>query len=266
MPSFIKDAVIDGPSPLTVFHQWDINTFVPGSDGYPLGFLLPYMQSFSMPSFRPPTLSRPSSKPARPTPKVDGPKDVAIDCPSPMTVFHPWDVNTFVPGPGGHPLPIEYTINNPKAHRLSIIDIDAMDMQMAVYVDKELRGLTTGFELDKTKNCGDNVRACGTGGFSTGFVVVGAGNHTVKIEWDGKGQCRRLYFGDLHDDALPLQNTSTVHRRWIGARNIAVGSCGGGSIALSTPMFLYCPYFSSPATSILYISSRLSYSSRLIVE
>lgn len=104
-------------------------------------------------------------------------------------VFQPWDINTFVPGPDGHPLPIEYTLDIEKAHKLSVVDIDAMDVQMAVYVDDELRGVTGEFVLDKTNDCGDNLRACGTGGFSSGVVVVAPGNHTVKIEWAGKGEC-----------------------------------------------------------------------------
>jgi hypothetical protein len=129
----------------------------------------------------------------RPPPKVDDVKDVAIDCPSPMTVFHPWDINTFAPGPDGYPLPIEYVLDSPKAHKMSIVDIDAMDVQMAIYVDEELRGLTRDFELDKANNCGESLKACLTGGFSAGVVVVGAGSHTVKIEWVGKGQCWRLH-------------------------------------------------------------------------
>jgi hypothetical protein len=105
-----------------------------------------------------------------------------------------------VPGPDGYPLPIEYTLDVEKAHKLSIVDIDAMDMQMAVYVDEELRGLTRDFELDKARNCGDDLRACGTGGFSAGVVVVAPGKHTVKIEWAGKGECWQCVDWGLNGD------------------------------------------------------------------
>jgi hypothetical protein len=110
-----------------------------------------------------------------------------IECPTPTTVFQPYDIHTILPGPDGHPLPLEYTLDHHKAHMLSVVDIDALDMQMAVYVDDELRGLTRDFELDKTKDCGEDLRTCLLEGWSAGFVVVRPGNHTVRVEWVGKG-------------------------------------------------------------------------------
>lgn len=112
---------------------------------------------------------------------------VSVDCPTPTIVFQPWDINTFVLGEDGHPIPIEYTLDHPKAHKLSIVDIDTMDTQMAVYVDNELRGVTRDFEVNKTNSCGESHGACVKGGFSAGVVVVGPGRHTVKIAWIGKG-------------------------------------------------------------------------------
>lgn len=85
---------------------------------------------------------------------------------------------------------MEYTLDHPKAHRLSVVDIDARDMQMAIYVNDELRGVTRDFELNKTANCGESLKVCINDGFSAGMVVVRPGNHTVKVQWNGKGQCR----------------------------------------------------------------------------
>jgi len=123
----------------------------------------------------------------RPPPRMDDVvKAKDVECPAPTVVFQPWDINTFIPGVDGHPIPIEYTLNYPKAHKLSVVDIDALDTQMAVYVDDELRGLTRDFEVNKTVNCGESLKACLTGGFSAGVAVVAPGTHSVRIEWVGK--------------------------------------------------------------------------------
>jgi hypothetical protein len=58
-----------------------------------------------------------------------------IECPPSVTVFDPRGVHTFLPDTDGQPFPLEYTLDYPKPHRLSIIDIDAQDTQMAVYVN-----------------------------------------------------------------------------------------------------------------------------------
>jgi hypothetical protein len=123
----------------------------------------------------------------RPPPTVADVKTEFIECSTPTTVFQPYDIHTILPGPDDHPLPLEYTLDHHKAHMLSVVDIDARDMQLAVYVDEELRGLTRDFELNKTINCGEDLRMCLSDGFSAGVVVVRPGNHTVRIEWVGKG-------------------------------------------------------------------------------
>jgi hypothetical protein len=110
-----------------------------------------------------------------------------IECPPPTTVFDPWGIHTFLPDADGQPLSLKYTLDYPKPHRLSIVDIDAQDTQMAVYVNDILRGITGNFELNKTKNCGEDVRTCLLGGFSAGMTVVRPGQE-VRIEWIGKGQ------------------------------------------------------------------------------
>ena len=110
-----------------------------------------------------------------------------VECPSPTTVFQPWDVYTMLPGLDDQPLPLVYTLDHPKPHKLSLLDIDARDMQMAVYVDDDLRGLTRDFEVNKTMDCGEDLRSCLMSGFSAGVVVVRPGKHTVRIQWVGKG-------------------------------------------------------------------------------
>jgi len=111
-----------------------------------------------------------------------------IICNAPTTVFQRWDINTIVPGLDGQPAPIEYTLEHKKPHRLSIVDIDTRDMQLAVYVDGVMKGLTTEFDLDKSVNCGENVQTCLNQNFSGGVVVVPPGRHAVKIVWFGKGE------------------------------------------------------------------------------
>lgn len=125
------------------------------------------------------------SRPVIPTDKDL--KREAIACPNPTTVFQPWAVNAFIPGLEDEPNPIEYTMNHPKAHKLSIVDIDIKDTRMAIFVDGVLRGLTRDFELNKTMDCGENLRTCLNEGFSAGVVIVPPGNHAVRIEWAGKG-------------------------------------------------------------------------------
>jgi hypothetical protein len=123
----------------------------------------------------------------RPPPTVADVKTESVECLMPTSVFQPYDIHSILPGPDDYPLPLEYTLDHHKSHMLSVVDIDARDMQMAIYVDDELRGLTRDFELNKTADCGEDLRTCLLGGFSAGFVVVRPGNHTVRIEWVGKG-------------------------------------------------------------------------------
>jgi len=134
--------------------------------------------------------SSPSSSPPPPPPPPPPPRPVMqlldIECPGPVTIFQPWEVNTMLPGSDGKPIPIEYTLNYHKPHRVSAIDIDARDMEIEVYVDDILRGLTSDFDLNKSVNCGDDWRACRAQGFSVGAVVVPSGSHTVKLAWGGK--------------------------------------------------------------------------------
>ena len=140
-----------------------------------------------------------------------------IVCNPPTTVFQQWDINTIVPGIDGQPSPIEYTLEHKKPHRLSVIDIDARDMQLGVYVDGVMRGLTTEFELDKSVNCGEDVQTCLNLNFSGGIIVVPPGRHTIKIVWAGKGKniVLNLAHNDVHADTIS-QNTFRVLRTLIG--------------------------------------------------
>jgi hypothetical protein len=109
-------------------------------------------------------------------------------CKPPTTVFQRWDINTIVAGPDGQPSPIEYTLERKKPHRLTVLDIDARDMRLAVYVDGIMRGMSSDFKLDKSMICGDTIQICLDQNFSTAAVVVPPGRHTVKIVWAGKGE------------------------------------------------------------------------------
>jgi hypothetical protein len=111
-----------------------------------------------------------------------------IICNPPITVFQRWDINTIIQGLDGQPSPIEYTLEHKKPHRLSVVDIDARDMQMEIYVDGITRGLTTDFKLDKSVNCGEDIQTCLNLNLSGGVVVVPPGKHTVQIVWVGKGE------------------------------------------------------------------------------
>ncbi|TFK37629.1 heme peroxidase [Crucibulum laeve] len=131
-------------------------------------------------------ISSPTSskrKRSEPLPEV---KSTNVECQEPYTQFQPWDFTSFHPGPDDEPLPIVYTINHHTPHSLSIVDVDARDVRMSVWIDDVLRGLTSEFELDKEVQCQSDLRMCLDKGFSAGYVVIPEGNHTVRIEWEGK--------------------------------------------------------------------------------
>jgi len=90
-----------------------------------------------------------------------------------------------LPGHDDKPIPVEYTLDYQKPHRVCAIDIDARDMELEIYVDGILRGLTSEFELDKSVNCADDWKDCRAQNFSTGCVIVSPGDHTVKLVWGG---------------------------------------------------------------------------------
>ena len=131
-------------------------------------------------SLQMPSLSLPSLPHGRPRPNYEG-----GECPDP-TVFDPWNIRAFVPGLDDNPIPLEYSLN--KAHKLSIVDIDARDTRMEIYVDGVTKGLTTEFQLDKTLDCGVDLGLCLQQGFSAGVIIVPPGKHTVRIQWVGEGQ------------------------------------------------------------------------------
>lgn len=60
-------------------------------------------------------------------------------------------------------------------------------MRLNLFIDSELKGLTTEFVLDRSVDCGDDLRLCLRLGFSAAAIVVPPGKHTVKIVWAGKG-------------------------------------------------------------------------------
>ena len=146
--------------------------------------------SLSPLQFLPPLPSLPRG---RPRPNYEG-----GECPDP-TVFDAWNVRTFVPGLDDNPVPLEYFLKDRKAHKLSIVDIDARDTRMEIHVDGVNKGLTTEIQLDKTVDCGDNLGLCLQQGFSAGVVVVPPGKHTVRIQWVGEGQLTRLQHTHAQD-------------------------------------------------------------------
>ncbi|KAF5376137.1 hypothetical protein D9615_007704 [Tricholomella constricta] len=111
-----------------------------------------------------------------------------IECPTPTTQLHGYQIMALTPGADGvRPVPIEYNLNNPKAHRLAIVAIDNRDLRMGIYVDDALRTLTTPIVRNSTDSCGESVNECLAKKFSSAWIVVPPGNHTVRIEWANNG-------------------------------------------------------------------------------
>lgn len=113
--------------------------------------------------------------------------DVKSEINDPTEIFDAWSIGVFLPGLDGEPAPIEYLASHSRAHKISIVDIDAKDTRMIIYVDDVAMGITPDFELNKTIDCGENWQLCLQEGFSAGAIVVPSGKHKVRIEWYGKG-------------------------------------------------------------------------------
>lgn len=134
------------------------------------------------------SLSRRPVRSTRPPIKDTDIKRVNVACPTPTKVLHSYEIMAFVPGADGvHPDPIEYNLSSMKPHKLSIMAIDTRDLRMGVYVDDELRGMTSRIVRNSTETCGEKFSGCLAKKFSSGVVIVPSGNHTVKIEWAGNG-------------------------------------------------------------------------------
>lgn len=123
-----------------------------------------------------------------------------ILCPDPIRLWHDWEATTMAAGPEGVPQPLNYISNNRTAHRLSVFDVDKRDMQMAIFVDDNLRGLTTDFELNLEEDCGLDGPMCARKGFSGGWLVIPAGKHEVRIQWNGKEYVNGSHEPDLGSD------------------------------------------------------------------
>ncbi|KAG5645631.1 hypothetical protein DXG03_005622 [Asterophora parasitica] len=111
-----------------------------------------------------------------------------IACPAPYKLVHGYEIVAFIPGEDGvTPEPVEYNLNGKNAHRLSLVAIGNRDLRMGVYVDNVLRGMTTRIVRNSTESCGEVINDCLAKKFSAGLVVIPAGNHTVRIQWEGNG-------------------------------------------------------------------------------
>lgn len=121
---------------------------------------------------------------------------------SPKGVSHPechsstpiqdWEITMMKAGDDGKLIPIEYTLNHPTAHTLSVIDVDAKDMAMAFWLDNKIHAATPKAELNKSENCGEDYAECMRRGFSCGTLLIPKGNHTVRVVWNGVGKWHRL--------------------------------------------------------------------------
>lgn len=129
---------------------------------------------------------------ASPTPQVavtttaSPPKLPPKACPSPDR-FYPWTITSFKKGPDGKALPIEYELDTSKRHKLSFVDIDANDVRFALFLDDKVLGRTER-PTNKSMHCGTDVRKCSQMGFNQGSYVIAAGNHTIRLEYDGDGE------------------------------------------------------------------------------
>ncbi|KJA24880.1 hypothetical protein HYPSUDRAFT_38251 [Hypholoma sublateritium FD-334 SS-4] len=77
------------------------------------------------------------------------------ECPSP-TPIQDWEITMMKAGDDGRLIPIEYNLNLPTAHTLSVIDVDAKDMAMAFWLDNKMHAATPKAELNKSENCGED--------------------------------------------------------------------------------------------------------------
>ncbi|KAF8064174.1 heme peroxidase [Lyophyllum atratum] len=142
-------------------------------------------------------------------------KRVAVACAKPTKLLHTYEIMAFVPGSDGvHPDPIEYNLDDKKAHRLSLMAIDTRDLRMGVYVDNVLRGLTTRIVRNSTETCGEKFSECLAKKFSSGVVVVPPGNHSVRIEWAGNG----LVSNDTDEADMELDWDTHPTRRFLWRR------------------------------------------------
>ncbi|GLB44633.1 hypothetical protein LshimejAT787_1702600 [Lyophyllum shimeji] len=134
------------------------------------------------------SLPRRPARSTRPVIKDTDIKRVAVACPTPTKLLHSYEIMAFLPGADGvHPDPVEYNLNSTKPHKLSIMAIDNRDLRMGVYVDNELRGMTSRIVRNSSETCGEKFSECLAKKFSSGVVVVPSGNHPVRIEWAGNG-------------------------------------------------------------------------------
>jgi len=97
-----------------------------------------------------------------------------------------WEVLNLVPGIDGNPKPIQYQLNSPTPHSISIVDIDYRDTRLDIFANGKYYGSTSDFALDKSVYCGEDLNACIQQGFSMGTVVVPPGKMSVEINWSGK--------------------------------------------------------------------------------
>lgn len=115
------------------------------------------------------------------------PKVKNNDCSS-RELWHDYSIMEFVPGSDGvTPKPIEFYSDKKKSHLLSVVGIDNKDLRMKIYVDKELKGLTSVIERNSTENCGESPNECMLKKFSAAILPIPPGKHTVTIEWADNG-------------------------------------------------------------------------------
>ncbi len=131
-------------------------------------------------------------------------------CIEPITEIHPWQIVAMKARRDGMLEPLEYTLKLRKAHRLSIIDIDAKDMSMGMYVDGVAKGDTPVKEVNKTETCND-ANDCWGKDYSSGSVVVPRGKHTVRVQWAGFGELP--YYHHRYELKFRKSNRETGARR-----------------------------------------------------
>ncbi|KAH7928582.1 hypothetical protein BV22DRAFT_1030528 [Leucogyrophana mollusca] len=100
--------------------------------------------------------------------------------------LQPWEVLTFVPGTDGNPKSVQYELNSPTPHAVSLIDIDYRDTRLDVFSNGKYYGSTSDFVVDKSVYCGEDLNVCIEKGFSMGTVIIPGGKQSVEIAWSGK--------------------------------------------------------------------------------
>ncbi|KAF8630028.1 hypothetical protein AX15_003143 [Amanita polypyramis BW_CC] len=124
-------------------------------------------------------------------------------CREPLKTIEDWNIETFSPDWFGEPAPLLYRTNNTNSvYKITVVDLDKRDIEIRLWLNEKGCGnLYRGVDLDPAVDCGANVDECINEKFSSPFILVPPGRHTVgaeireregskKFNWGGERQKR----------------------------------------------------------------------------